>query len=158
MFIVSTLLIDSSGLICGSNFDIWYFSSSYEVRPNCGPVSRQAAGLRLSSGWLSALAQDPRQSDRHAPTAEPGPHEGYCHLSQVVYITATFPFVMLIVLLIRGVTLPGASEGIKFYLYPDLDRLKDPEVSVPALQLDQALTFRAPTLPRKRNGSRNPHS
>lgn len=51
-----------------------------------------------------------------------------CHPSQVVYITATFPFVMLIVLLIRGVTLPGAGEGIKFYLYPDLDRLKDPEV------------------------------
>lgn len=47
---------------------------------------------------------------------------------QVVYITATFPFVMLIVLLIRGVTLPGAAAGIKFYLYPNLDRLMDPEV------------------------------
>ncbi|KAF7640924.1 hypothetical protein LDENG_00005080, partial [Lucifuga dentata] len=46
---------------------------------------------------------------------------------QVVYFTATFPFVMLIVLLIRGVTLPGASAGIKFYLYPDVARLKDPE-------------------------------
>lgn len=49
-------------------------------------------------------------------------------LSQVVYFTATFPYVMLIVLLIRGLTLPGAMDGIRFYLSPDLIRLTDPEV------------------------------
>lgn len=45
-----------------------------------------------------------------------------------MYVTATFPYVMLLVLLIRGVTLPGAFDGIKFYLYPDISRLSDPQV------------------------------
>uniref|UniRef100_A0A8C8SAE1 Solute carrier family 6 member 12 n=1 Tax=Pelusios castaneus TaxID=367368 RepID=A0A8C8SAE1_9SAUR len=35
---------------------------------------------------------------------------------------------MLFVLLIRGTTLPGASEGIMFYLKPDISRLADPQV------------------------------
>lgn len=35
---------------------------------------------------------------------------------------------MLVILLIRGVTLPGAYQGIIFYLKPDLLRLKDPQV------------------------------
>ena len=42
--------------------------------------------------------------------------------------TALFPYFLLTVLIIRGVTLPGAAEGIAFYLTPDLSRLRDPEV------------------------------
>uniref|UniRef100_A0A673J0X4 Transporter n=1 Tax=Sinocyclocheilus rhinocerous TaxID=307959 RepID=A0A673J0X4_9TELE len=48
--------------------------------------------------------------------------------SEVVYFTATFPYVMLLVLLIRGLTLPGAIDGITFYLYPNPARLTDPQV------------------------------
>lgn len=50
-----------------------------------------------------------------------------CFLSGA-YFTATFPFIMLLVLLIRGLTLPGAMDGIIYYLYPDISRLSDPQV------------------------------
>ncbi|XP_075875916.1 sodium- and chloride-dependent GABA transporter 2-like [Nelusetta ayraudi] len=47
---------------------------------------------------------------------------------KVVYFTATFPYVMMFALLIRGVTLPGAVTGIQFYLLPNATRLADPQV------------------------------
>uniref|UniRef100_A0A668AZ42 Transporter n=1 Tax=Myripristis murdjan TaxID=586833 RepID=A0A668AZ42_9TELE len=47
---------------------------------------------------------------------------------KVVYFTAVFPYVMLAILLVRGLTLPGAWQGLVFYLYPDPSRLLNLQV------------------------------
>ncbi|XP_048828356.1 sodium-dependent noradrenaline transporter-like isoform X2 [Brienomyrus brachyistius] len=51
---------------------------------------------------------------------------------KVVYVTATLPYAMLLVLLIRGVTLPGAMDGIRAYLHIDFKKLSNPSVWIDA--------------------------
>jgi len=47
---------------------------------------------------------------------------------KVAYFTAVFPYLVLVILLIRGLTLPGYEIGLKFYLQPVWSKLKDPQV------------------------------
>ncbi|XP_077458901.1 solute carrier family 6 member 11a [Stigmatopora argus] len=54
--------------------------------------------------------------------------KGVHSTGKATYITATFPFAMLLVLFVRGMTLPGALLGIKYYMYPNPARLADPQV------------------------------
>nr|XP_060640757.1 sodium-dependent serotonin transporter-like [Anolis sagrei ordinatus] len=51
---------------------------------------------------------------------------------KVVWVTATFPYVVLLILLIRGATLPGAWRGIIFYLKPNWEKLTSTAVWVDA--------------------------
>lgn len=46
----------------------------------------------------------------------------------MVWATATLPYVVLSLLLARGLLLPGAAQGIAYYLRPQLARLADTQV------------------------------
>ncbi|KAH1006547.1 hypothetical protein HUJ05_007272 [Dendroctonus ponderosae] len=56
-----------------------------------------------------------------------------CQFSgKVVWVTATMPYVVLSILLVRGLMLPGALGGISYYLQPELSKLKETQVWVDA--------------------------
>ena len=59
----------------------------------------------------------------------------FAFFSQAVYVTATLPYIILTILLIRGVMLEGAVQGILFYLTPQWDKLLLPKVTLNLIPL-----------------------
>ncbi len=54
--------------------------------------------------------------------------KGVRNVSKVVLITVPLPLGLLAVLLVRGLTLPGAIDGISYYLTPDFSKLLDADI------------------------------
>ncbi|CAH2104897.1 unnamed protein product [Euphydryas editha] len=53
---------------------------------------------------------------------------GVKSVGKIVYFTVLFPYVVLCALFIRGITLPGAWQGILYFLLPDWNQLAKPKV------------------------------
>ncbi|XP_056140408.1 sodium- and chloride-dependent GABA transporter ine [Lampris incognitus] len=58
--------------------------------------------------------------------------KGVKSTGKVVYFTALFPYVILFTLLVNNVQLPGALQGITFFIVPDWEKLLSVEVWVNA--------------------------
>ncbi|OQV25275.1 Sodium-dependent dopamine transporter [Hypsibius exemplaris] len=58
--------------------------------------------------------------------------KGVLSSGKVVWFTAIFPYIGLLALLVRGVTLPGSYDGIVYYLSPDFSKLATSQVWVDA--------------------------
>lgn len=54
--------------------------------------------------------------------------KGIQSMGKAVYVTATFPYLVLTIFLIRAITLPGAVDGIKYLFTPDWNVLMNPQV------------------------------
>ena len=50
-------------------------------------------------------------------------YKGVKRIGKVVALTVPIPTILLIILTIRGLTLPGAMEGISYYLTPDFSKI-----------------------------------
>ncbi len=54
--------------------------------------------------------------------------KGVDRVGKVVLWSVPLPLFLLVILVIRGITLPGAVEGISYYLTPDFSKLLEPSV------------------------------
>ncbi|MEM0466755.1 MAG: sodium-dependent transporter [Candidatus Thermoplasmatota archaeon] len=55
-------------------------------------------------------------------------YKGVHRIGKIVLLTVPLPWILLGILTIRGLTLPGAIDGLNYYLIPDFSRLGDPSV------------------------------
>lgn len=55
-------------------------------------------------------------------------YKGIGRVGKIVMATVPLPLILIGVLVVRGITLPGAAQGLNFYLAPDFTKLLDPKV------------------------------
>lgn len=58
--------------------------------------------------------------------------KGVNSVEKMVLVTVTVPWILIILFVANGLTLPGAMDGLVFYLMPDFTKLLDPDVWIAA--------------------------
>jgi NSS family neurotransmitter:Na+ symporter len=59
--------------------------------------------------------------------------KGTKSVGKIVFYTVSIPYALILVFMVRGLSLPGASEGLSYYLTPDWARLADPGIWLAAI-------------------------
>ncbi|XP_060077340.1 sodium- and chloride-dependent glycine transporter 2-like [Ylistrum balloti] len=54
--------------------------------------------------------------------------KGIRSTGKVVYVTATLPYLILVILLVHNLTLPGSIDGVEFFIKPDFNTLTNIKV------------------------------
>lgn len=54
--------------------------------------------------------------------------KGVRSTGKAAYFLAIFPYLVLMIILVRAVTLPGSADGIMFFIKPQFDKLLSAEV------------------------------
>ncbi|XP_077197195.1 sodium-dependent proline transporter-like isoform X5 [Paroedura picta] len=94
--------------------------SGAQLRPGGPRRSEVAPGPVPAAGLAGSLPVHPAR--------DPQLGQGVVSPCQVVYFTATFPYLVIVVLIIRGATLEGSIDGVRFYLSADWSRLHSAQV------------------------------
>lgn len=58
--------------------------------------------------------------------------KGVLRVGKIVMITVPLPMVLLVLLAVRGLSLPGSMDGLAYYLTPDWSKLADPDTLMAA--------------------------
>lgn len=105
----------SFNLKWGSDTKTFFFTNVLHLSQGAGDIGFISAGILLALivTWLSIYFSV---------------WKGVVSVEKVILVTVPLPVILLIILLIRGVTLSGAMDGLIFYLKPDFRLLFSYEV------------------------------
>ncbi|MBZ0266474.1 sodium-dependent transporter [bacterium] len=108
-------LFYSFGLSWGTDAETFYNTSFLQVSD--GPSAMGGLRLPIFAGLILTWA-----------TIYLILAKGLKSVGNIVLWSVPLPILLLTILVIRGVTLPGAIDGLSYYLTPDFSKLLDPKV------------------------------